>query len=100
MAAFSRLARSTIRQTATREGLAAMKSIVLMLALLATAHAAFPADSGGSSSMSSTKDPAMERYQAAAQQSDWKSAAAAMEAAVSSSPNNADYHNLYAYSLR
>ena len=42
----------------------------------------------------------MERYQAAAQQNDWKSAAATMQAAVSSSPNNADYHNLYAYSLR
>ena len=42
----------------------------------------------------------MERYQAAAQQNDWKSAAAAMQTALQSSPNNADYHNLYAYSLR
>jgi tetratricopeptide (TPR) repeat protein len=73
-----------------------MKSVLLMLTLIA--NAAFAADS--SSSMSSPRDPAMERYQAAAQQNDWKSAAAAMEAALSSSPNNADYHNLYAYSLR
>jgi len=49
---------------------------------------------------SSRADPAMERYQAAAQQNDWKSAAAAMQAAVSANPNNPDYHNLYAYSLR
>ena len=42
----------------------------------------------------------MDRYHAAAQQKDWKSAAAAMQAAVSANPGNPDYHNLYAYSLR
>jgi len=76
-----------------------MKSVLLILALLGTAHAAFPADSPGSN-MSTPRDPAMERYQAAAQQNDWKSAAAVMQSAVSANPNNADYHNLYAYSLR
>ena len=74
-----------------------MKSVLLMLALLGSAHAAFPADSPGTSTRS---DPALERYQAAAQQNDWKGAAAAMQAAVASEPRNADYHNLYAYSLR
>jgi len=74
-----------------------MKSLVLMLALLGTSHAAFPADSP---STTTRADPVMERYQAAAQQNDWKAAAATMQAALSSSPNNADYHNLYAYSLR
>jgi tetratricopeptide (TPR) repeat protein len=73
-----------------------MKSLLMMLALLA--NAAFAADTP--STMSSPSDPAMERYHAAAQRNDWKGAAAAMEAALSSSPNNADYHNLYAYSLR
>ena len=73
-----------------------MKSLVFILAFLT--HAAFAADT--SNSMSSPKDPALERYQAAAQQNDWKSAAAAMQTALQSSPNNADYHNLYAYSLR
>ena len=73
-----------------------MKSLLFILALVA--HAAFAADT--SSSMQSPKDPAMERYQAAAQQNDWKSAAAAMQGALQGSPNNADYHNLYAYSLR
>ena len=42
----------------------------------------------------------MDRYHAAAQQNDWKGAAAAMQAALTSNPNNADYHSLYAYSLR
>jgi tetratricopeptide (TPR) repeat protein len=76
-----------------------MKSVLLILALLGTAHAAFPADSPGSN-MSTPRDPVMERYQAAAQQNDWKSAAAAMQSAHSDNPNNAEYHNLYSYSLR
>jgi len=42
----------------------------------------------------------LERYQAAAEKQDWKSAAATMKEAVEASPANADYHNLYAYSLR
>ena len=73
-----------------------MKSLLFILALLA--NAAFAADT--SSSMSSPKDPALERYQAAVQQNDWKSAASTMQAALQSNPNNADYHSLYAYSLR
>ena len=68
-----------------------------MLTLLGSSHAAFPADSPGTPTRS---DPVMERYHAAAQQNDWKGAAATMQAAVSSNPNNADYHSLYAYSLR
>ena len=68
-----------------------------MLALLGTAHAAFPADSP---STPTRADPVMDRYHAAAQQNDWKSAAATMQAAVASNPNNPDYHSLYAYSLR
>ena len=74
-----------------------MKSVLLMLALLATAQAAFPADSPSTPTRS---DPVMDRYHAAVQQNDWKGAAATMQAALSSNPNNADYHSLYAYSLR
>jgi cytochrome c-type biogenesis protein CcmH/NrfG len=74
-----------------------MKSVFFILALLGSAHAAFPADTPSTTTRS---DPAIERYQAAAQQNDWKSAAAAMAAAVSANPDNPDYHNLYAYSLR
>ena len=42
----------------------------------------------------------LERYNAAAERQDWPGAAAAMKDAVAAKPDNADYHNLYAYSLR
>ncbi|HEY3077593.1 MAG TPA: tetratricopeptide repeat protein [Burkholderiales bacterium] len=42
----------------------------------------------------------MDRYTAASERQDWKSAAAAMKDALASDPRNADYHSLYAYSLR
>jgi cytochrome c-type biogenesis protein CcmH/NrfG len=45
-------------------------------------------------------DPMMDRYSAAAERQDWKSAAGAMQEALAKEPNNADYHSLYAYSLR
>ena len=68
-----------------------------MLAFIGTSHAAFPADTPTSSP---SRDPMMERYQAAAEKQDWKGAALTMKQAVESNPANADYHNLYAYSLR
>jgi tetratricopeptide (TPR) repeat protein len=70
---------------------------LLMLALLGSSHAAFPADTPSSSP---SRDPMVEQYQAAAEKQDWKSAALAMKQAVEANPANADYHNLYAYSLR
>jgi Flp pilus assembly protein TadD len=73
------------------------KSAAAILALLLTTHVAFGADTAGSSMRS---DPTLDRYQAAAKQQDWKSAAQVMQQAVSADPKNADYHSLYAYSLR
>ncbi|MFN2644812.1 MAG: tetratricopeptide repeat protein [Burkholderiales bacterium] len=72
------------------------KSAVAILALL-VANLAFAADSAGPASRA---DPMMDRYNDAAGQQDWKSAAATMRDAISADPRNADYHNLYAYSLR
>ena len=68
-----------------------------MLTLLALSNSALAADTPSAPTRS---DPAMERYQAAAEKQDWKAAAAAMQAAIASNSRNADYHNLYAYSLR
>jgi cytochrome c-type biogenesis protein CcmH/NrfG len=75
-----------------------MKSALGILALLVACHAALAADTPGSSSTRS--DPMMDRYTAASERQDWKSAAAAMKDALASDPRNADYHSLYAYSLR
>jgi Tfp pilus assembly protein PilF len=74
-----------------------LKSAAVILALLVAANAA-AADSGGSTQMRS--DPMLERYNAAAERQDWKSAATVMREALDKDAGNADYHNLYAYSLR
>jgi len=74
-----------------------MKSALTILALAVSSGAAIAADTPGASSRS---DPMMDRYSAAAERQDWKGAAAAMQAALTKDPNNPDYHNLYAYSLR
>jgi cytochrome c-type biogenesis protein CcmH/NrfG len=94
----SALARSTIR-IANKEGIVAMKSALGILALVVACNTGFAADTGGSSS-SMRSDPMMDRYTAASEKQDWKSAAAVMQDALTKDPNNADYHNLYAYSLR
>ena len=46
------------------------------------------------------KDAVLERYSEASARQDWKNAAAAMQEGVQKSPDNADYHNLLAYSMR
>jgi tetratricopeptide (TPR) repeat protein len=75
-----------------------MKSM-LAVAALVLSSSVFAADTAGSSTPSRA-DPMMDRYHAAAEKQDWKSAADAMRDAVAAQPANADYHNLYAYSLR
>jgi Tfp pilus assembly protein PilF len=72
------------------------KSAAAILALL-VANLAFAADSAGPASRA---DPMMDRYHAAADKQDWKSAAAVMQDAIAADPRNPDYHSLYAYSLR
>ena len=74
-----------------------LKSALAIIALLVSNSAALAADTPGASTRS---DPMMDRYSAAAERQDWKSAAGAMREAIASDPRNADYHNLYAYSLR
>lgn len=46
------------------------------------------------------KDAVLERYQEASARQDWSAAAAALREGVARNPGSADYHNLYAYSLR
>jgi tetratricopeptide (TPR) repeat protein len=75
-----------------------MRTITIILALLIAPHVAFAADSTPAPSRPS--DPYLERYDAAKDRKDWAGAAALMKEAVAAKPDNADYHNLYAYSLR
>jgi tetratricopeptide (TPR) repeat protein len=73
---------------------------VVMLALSLAAGSAFAAESGPTPREQSRDDPVLNRYEAAKSQQDWKAAAAAVQEGLAKSPNNADYHNLFAYSLR
>jgi len=46
------------------------------------------------------KDPVLDEVAAATKRQDWASAAARLQAALVENPGSADYHNLYAYSIR
>ncbi len=78
-----------------------MKSAIclLILALSLAGGSTFGADST-SAATPAPADPALERYTAASTRQDWGDAAAAMREALSRDAGNADFHNLYAYSLR
>ena len=71
----------------------------LILALLTPGLALAAGDAGGSSA-SETKDPVLEKVSAATKRQDWAGAAIVLRDALGSDPNNANYHNLYAYSIR
>ena len=73
-----------------------VKPFAAILALL-VANTVSAADTSGPTSR---PDPMLDRYHAAAEQQDWKSAAAAMNEALAADSRNADYHSLYAYALR
>ena len=78
-----------------------MKSViyVLILAVSFAAGSSVSADSTPAATPAPA-DPALERYTAASTRQDWGAAAAAMREALSRDAGNADFHNLYAYSLR
>jgi Tfp pilus assembly protein PilF len=67
----------------------------LIIALLAA-----PATPYAAADMSQPSDPVLQRAQDAGARQDWPAAQAALKEALSSDPGNADYHNLYAYSVR
>jgi len=70
----------------------------LILALLTPGLTLAAGDPGSSSS--EPKDPVLEKVSAATQRQDWAGAAGVLKDAVAANPNNANYHNLYAYSIR
>jgi tetratricopeptide (TPR) repeat protein len=67
-----------------------------ILALFAVPAAAPAADS----TPAVAADPVMDQVTEATARKDWPRAQAILRDAVAASPGNADYHNLYAYSIR
>ena len=73
-----------------------IRSLIIALAVLPGAVVA----AGSDSSPSAAKDPVLEQANAAIGRSDWAAAQAALRDGVAKDAGNAEYHNLYAYSLR
>jgi len=72
-----------------------------IIAFFAAASAgADPGDAGGGRADSPPQDPVLQKVAAAAQQNDWARAQGLLRDALGADPRNADYHNLYAYSIR
>ena len=65
-------------------------------ALLLLPAAALPADS----TPAVRADPVLEQVANATARKDWPQAQAILRDAIAGNPGNADYHNLYAYSIR
>ena len=84
-----------------------MKTLIrsVILALIAglcwLPGGALAAGGGGGDTLSDVpQDPAIARAQKATAAEHWTRAAAVMHDALAAHPDNADYHNLYAYALR
>ncbi len=76
-----------------------MKTHFLIIAFSLVAASAFAAGDPNPRS-DSPKDEVMDRYSTASAKQDWTGAQAALQEGLTKSPNNADYHNLLAYSIR
>ena len=70
----------------------------LIIALIALPWAALAAETPAVSS--APRDPILEQFAAAKAKNDWSEAQATLRQALARNPDNADYHNLYAYSIR
>ena len=83
---------------------APLRSLILafstVLALAGTSGAFAAAESPASSAPSAPKDVTLERAKSAIAQKDWAAAQSVLKDAVARDPQNADYNNLYAYSIR
>lgn len=71
--------------------------MIVLLALSMQVHAA--GDPGGSTPAAAA-DPVIQQVGEATGRKDWAAAAAILREALAKTPDNADYHNLYAYSVR
>jgi Tfp pilus assembly protein PilF len=75
-------------------------ALAILSLSLGSSGALAAGDPGSSSRMETPKDPVLEKVAAATARQDWAGAQSALQDALSKDPGNADYHNLYAYSIR
>ena len=74
----------------------------LIIALLAVPLVGLAAGDPGGGNMPSAEssDPVLQQVGEATSRKDWAAAAGVLRDALAKAPDNADYHNLYAYSVR
>ncbi len=80
-----------------------MKGGAVMVALFAAASIAGGACAAGGSpdpAPAWTTDPVVDKVTALTEKSDWRGAQGVLKDALAASPQNAEYHNLYAYTIR
>ena len=80
-----------------------LHTLVLSAALLSVTvgvHAAGGGGAGGGGSDTAQVDPVLQVANAAIAKKDWVAAQTTLKQALAGNAQNADYHNLYAYSLR
>ena len=75
-------------------------SPIISLALSALLFVPAMALAAGDPAPAAASDPVLERVTAATARKDWPAAQSILRDAVAANPANADYHNLYAYSMR
>lgn len=76
-----------------------LRRLILALSLLPGAALA-AGDSNAPAGPAVPKDAVLERVSAATARQDWTGAQAILKGALQSNPDNADYHNMYAYTIR
>ncbi len=74
--------------------------LAFILALSSLPGVSLAADSGPAAPPSRPQDATLERARAAIAQKDWATAQSVLRDAVARDSQNADYNNLYAYSIR
>jgi Tfp pilus assembly protein PilF len=80
-----------------------MKALVLSAILTlapAAGFAAGGADPNSTGTPMPPKDPVLEKVSAATDRQDWAGAQGILRDALAREPRNADYHNMYAYTVR
>jgi Tfp pilus assembly protein PilF len=79
-----------------------MKTLIRMLILTALLAPGATLAAGDSSAtpMGRPVDPVIERAAALTEQKDWAGAQSVLQDALRKDPGNAEYHNMYAYSVR